>query len=72
MWSSMCDNCEYRNKKRRITHGEYIRACNREELVSLIVCELRNTDLHNMQLKYNCDSQFDAVRKWLEDEIEEN
>ncbi len=50
-----------------VTNEEYIRQCSTEELVNLIVCELRNADLHNMRLKYNLfnGNDFDVVRVWL-------
>ena len=52
-----------------LTNEEYIRQCSTEELVNLIVCELRNADLHNMRLKYNLfnGNDFNTVRVWLKE-----
>lgn len=52
-----------------VTNEENIRTCSTEELVNIIVCELRNADLHNMRLKYNLfnGNDFDVVRVWLKE-----
>jgi len=63
----------YYPKKGIMTNEEYIRSCSTEELASLIVCELRNADLHNMRLKYNLfnGNDFNVVRVWLKEKHNE-
>lgn len=67
-----CVSCDGKGEI-TLTNEEYIRTCSTEELVNIIVCELRNTDLHNMKLKYNLfnGNDFDAVRVWLKEKHNE-